>query len=284
MATYYLINNVRVGTIRMYAGALIDSVQDDVSAIQASGGVLVDSSEPTVAAAAEIAQAMRRAGADPNQLESVMLAARNQSLDTVGNATATNQNATAVNQSTRDTRHERIVNPEPNVVSYGTLADDATSANASAQPNRPTTLRVSFASGYDGGDVTVHGSAPDGTVVEETFTAGSGTVEVGTKVFALLDATGSFTADGSGTGSELATVVAGDDIGLACRNATVVKVTEDDVDAAFTQAAGQITEGSFTPTTAKDGTVDYDVWYTVDHTHTQDAHSHTQDAHSHALS
>lgn len=284
MATYYLMNNVQVGTNFMYAGTLIDSLNDDVAGIQDAGGQLVDSSEPTVAAAAAVAQSLRKRGADPIRVQSVMVAARDASLDTVGGTVAVNQTTIATNQNSAEVHHETIANIEAPATSYGTIADDAASANATGQPTHPTTLDCVFAAGYDGGDVTVHGTAPDGTAITEVFAAGDGVTRNGTTVFALLDAAGSFTSTGTGVGSELATIQSAADVGLAKRNATVVKVSEDGVNAAFTQAAGQITAGSFTPTSAKDGAVDYDVWYTTEHTHVQDTHNHTQTSHTHSLS
>jgi len=267
MATYYLINTVTVGTNRLYAGTLIDSTVDDTSAIQSAGGVLVASSEPTVAAAAARAQAMRLQGKPVEQIDSQMLAARNQSLDTVGSTTAVN--AAAIVR-----RHEFFYNPEAPATSYGTLADDAASANPTGQPTHPTTLDVVFAAGFDAGDVTVSGTAPDGTAITEVFATGASATRNGTKVFATLDAVGAFTCDAGGTGSETATIQSGGDLGLAEPNATVTKLSAGGVNEAFTQAAGQITAGSVTPTTAKDGATVYEVWYTAGHTHTQTAHTH----------
>jgi hypothetical protein len=302
MATYYLINTVQVGLNRLFAGTLIDSTVDDTTAIESAGGVLVDSSEATVAAAAAKAQALRLQGKPVEAIDSLMLAARNQSLDTVGNTTAVNaaatgvnqnatgvnqnatgvnQNATAVNQDQTTRRHEFFYNPEAPATSYGTLADDAASANPTGQPTHPTTLDVVFAAGFNAGDVTIHGTAPDGTAITEVIPTGDGVTRNGTVVFALLDAVGAFTCDGGGTGSDLATIQSAGDLGLAEPNATVSKLSADGVNEAFAQAAGQITAGSVTPTTAKDGATVYEVWYAVDHTHVQNAHTHVQDAHTH---
>lgn len=75
MATFYLINNVRVGTSLRFAGELIDSVNEDTAAVAAAGGVLMPSATNGLAIAAERAQALRRAGAPLGEMAGIMTAA-----------------------------------------------------------------------------------------------------------------------------------------------------------------------------------------------------------------
>lgn len=78
MSTYYLINSVRLGTQRLSPGALINSAFDDVAAIQANGGLLIASSDATIATAATIAQQLVVRG-NFNEAAGVMLAAATKS-------------------------------------------------------------------------------------------------------------------------------------------------------------------------------------------------------------
>jgi len=64
MARFYLVNNVAVGTSRLYAGSLIDDAVENVADIRGAGGVLVHENNGFVADAAAEAQARRRNGDD----------------------------------------------------------------------------------------------------------------------------------------------------------------------------------------------------------------------------
>lgn len=75
MARFFLLNNIRVGTTALYAGALIDDAFEDVRKMRASGGVLITENNGAVAAAAALAQKMRRRGAPPDFLADVMQSA-----------------------------------------------------------------------------------------------------------------------------------------------------------------------------------------------------------------
>lgn len=75
MAQFFLLNNIRVGTTSLYAGALINDAFENAPAIRAAGGVLIASSNGPVAAAAVLAGKMRRRGAPPDDLAEIMQSA-----------------------------------------------------------------------------------------------------------------------------------------------------------------------------------------------------------------
>ncbi len=75
MAKFFLINNIRVGTTSLYAGALIDDAFEDVAKIRTAGGVLVTNANGLVSAAATLATKMRRRGAPPDSLAEIMQSA-----------------------------------------------------------------------------------------------------------------------------------------------------------------------------------------------------------------
>ncbi len=77
MSTFYLINNIRVGSYRLYAGSLVNDAYELLAPIRAAGGVLVASSNARVAAAAVLAQKFRKRGAPILELAEVMEAALN---------------------------------------------------------------------------------------------------------------------------------------------------------------------------------------------------------------
>ncbi len=84
MATYYLVNSVRVGTRTHWPGSYLDSALDDTAGIAAAGGRLIDSSNAAIASAAAIAQAIHKSGGSITDAESVMVNAAAAALDTVG--------------------------------------------------------------------------------------------------------------------------------------------------------------------------------------------------------
>lgn len=64
MASYYLVNPVRLGTVVFKAGTLIDDVIHDVEGLQKAGGLLLPASNADAAAAAADALDARRRGDD----------------------------------------------------------------------------------------------------------------------------------------------------------------------------------------------------------------------------
>lgn len=98
-------------------------------------------------------------------------------------------------------------------------------------------LRVTMASGWDGGDVVVHGTNKFDVVISETFTAGSGVVRVGLKAFktvtsatkslygsALVAAASIGTGDTIGIGFDVV-----DAVGMCYVGTTIEAVTIDPV-------------------------------------------------------
>lgn len=75
MATWYLINNVQLGTVLKIAGELIDDAQEDATAIRNAGGILAPAPNATLAAASAIAIQKKLAGGTPEACEAVMMAA-----------------------------------------------------------------------------------------------------------------------------------------------------------------------------------------------------------------
>ncbi len=72
MSKFFLINNVRVGSSKRFAGSLIDDATVDVSKIRGAGGVLVSNGNAAVAVAAAIAQKFRKRGAPELMLAELM--------------------------------------------------------------------------------------------------------------------------------------------------------------------------------------------------------------------
>jgi hypothetical protein len=84
MATYYLINTIRVGTQMHFAGSVHDDANENLTLLTDAGGLLWPSTDATVAAAALVAQdAKRNGGADERRLDAIMQAA----VDSVQKAT-----------------------------------------------------------------------------------------------------------------------------------------------------------------------------------------------------
>ncbi len=71
MAAFFLINTVRLGTNKHFAGEPIDDRWHDVNALRNAGAVLVTST-PGLAAASLRAASARNAGADEGDIESIM--------------------------------------------------------------------------------------------------------------------------------------------------------------------------------------------------------------------
>lgn len=87
MATTYLINSTRVGTLFLHAGTLIDDTQVDVTALANAGGRTWPSTDATVAAAAARCVALRGQGQSGSVLDDIMEAAVAASVNTTGATT-----------------------------------------------------------------------------------------------------------------------------------------------------------------------------------------------------
>lgn len=75
MAKFFLLNNIRVGTTSLYAGSLIDDQFENVAQIRSAGGVLITQSNGPVAAAAALAQKIRRRGGSPAMMAEIVQSA-----------------------------------------------------------------------------------------------------------------------------------------------------------------------------------------------------------------
>lgn len=75
MAKFYLLNNTRVGSLNYYAGSLIDDTNEPAAAIRSAGGVLITSTHGPAAAAAALAQKLRKRGAPIAYLAEIMQSA-----------------------------------------------------------------------------------------------------------------------------------------------------------------------------------------------------------------
>lgn len=183
--------------------------------------------------------------------------------------------------------HETFINPEAAGTSLGTIDETAASANPTAQPGHPRTLRVSFPAGYEGGTITVSGKKPTGEAQSETFAVNLGGDTDGLKTFSeITDPGGIVNNAPAGGGGDVATVKVGPRLGLS--NAAIALVTKLSVDGLKdTIAASDITEGTVLTTTAPDGAKDFEVWYLHRHDHdgvTGSAAANVGDAgHSHTI-
>lgn len=75
MATFYLLNSIRVGTAFHWAGSLLDDTVDDTTGVAAAGGQLVASSVTGMSAASAIALGVKARGGTPDEATSIMKAA-----------------------------------------------------------------------------------------------------------------------------------------------------------------------------------------------------------------
>jgi len=75
MAGWYLINNLRLGRQQFFAGAHVDDRTIDAAAITAAGGILAPDSNPACVKAAKLCEKLRRGGAAPEELQSLMVGA-----------------------------------------------------------------------------------------------------------------------------------------------------------------------------------------------------------------
>ncbi len=261
---------------RHHAGALLDDV---ALANMPSGGLAVALPNAALEAAGVIARQLVTRG-DDAAATAVMLGAYYGASSPATLASATAQASTAVqaahthggttgSSGSNFTEHEVFSKVEAAATSKGTIASDAASANAT-QLSHPRTLSVVFPASWDGGDVTVAGIDVGGNAVTETFLGGDGVTRTGTKVFARITATGGITNSvATGAGLLSATVKTGASIGLSQTPVAFVKLTSDGADEAI--SASSLSEKSFVPTTAPNGTKVFEVWYTC----AGDVHTHS---------
>lgn len=176
MATWYLMNNTRVGTVRRYAGTLIDDDQVDITLIQANGGQLEPSTRTGLAAASVIAIAHVRKG-DHKAAESIMNAA----LDSTQSGFSVNSTApTNLSYQTSD-NYPALSAPGTNYVAQyaaGAALDDAVGPFVSPTYPFRTAQIVLGAGGAIAVVYTIDGIDAFGNVVTEDITAtGVGTYQ-----------------------------------------------------------------------------------------------------------
>jgi len=73
MATWYLMNNIRVATTFHFAGEFLDDSKENTSLITGAGGQLWPSSDAAIAAAAANAQSVKLRGGSPEECSQIML-------------------------------------------------------------------------------------------------------------------------------------------------------------------------------------------------------------------
>ncbi len=157
--------------------------------------------------------------------------------------------------------HETFLLPDAVDTTYGGINGDQDDTVPGLQPSHPTNCTVTFDDGWDGGDIHIFGNAIDGTVVSDTITT---SVRVGSVIFNII--TSITNTNPGGSSGKTATVKAGAALGVASQLGTTIvsfnKLTQTLSTSAFDSfLATDASHGSFTPTTPKDGTHSYEVWY-----------------------
>lgn len=305
MAIKNLINALRIGGIGLlWPGSSYDDEREAalVAQIEASGGLLWLNSDPIIAAASLKAVDVRARGGLLTEAESIMQTAVQQS-QSASIAGANTVNATTSTVATTTTgltvnsgggasltrgMHETFVYPPLAGVALATVEESAGPGIITAQPTHARTVDVVFAVGWEGGDVTVDGLAPDGTAQQEVYAspgAGGGTV-AGTKAFMSITDVTNGTLAGA---ADVATVQTGAQLAVGGPVTSFGFVSVDGVREAF--GASSAANGTFSTTTALDGTQLIEVWYAqtqavAAHTHavTDAGHTHAGVAHTHTLS
>lgn len=306
MATKILINAVRIGGIgQLWPGSSYDDVRDAglVTQVNDAGGLLIDSGNATIAAAAPKALAVRARAGSLAEAESVMQSAvqasQNASIggaDTVSSTTAavnsattgiTNQSAvtgisTGASGAATLTRgvHETFVYPPLAGDTLATVREDTAAGIITAQAGHARTFDVVFAAGWEGGNVTLDGLAPDGTAQTELYTSpggGGGTV-AGTKAFASLTAVTNSVLAGA---ADLATVKTGGRLAVGGPVTAFLFIAVDGVRDAI--AASTPANGTFATTTALDGTQFIECGYSQAHAISTHTHSITDAGHTHTV-
>ena len=191
MALWYLVNNIRLGTLTRYAGEQIDDASESTAPILAVGGRLYPTSTPGLAAASVEAQAGRLRGAPPEESESLMNAAVDAwqaggiaVVPTVAVAQPTGESLGDPGHSHSSSLvlalHETWNAPEAVGTVLGVILDTmAGPVPITVNPGHPRTLQATFLPGWTGGDLTVTGVDMLGNPTMEVFLSpgiGGGTV------------------------------------------------------------------------------------------------------------
>lgn len=273
MATYILINTVRLAKGTYKSGSTINSLIHPVSTIQAGGGLLVPTATyPALATAAAEVLALWNSGKDQATCDSAMSCAYQAVVDSA-------EQATNVVDSSTVTLHGKVTYAKPLAAELVSIVADVLIAAGAqiiaSQPNVPCKLQVRITdanSSISAGTVTIVGVGAAGQALSQVIPLAGGTRTVVT-----TDAYASVT---SATIAGLAGHGAGDNIGIGVGSAlglpipagatdvSVYKATVDYVN----EAVGTVdaTARTVAPTTAGNGTRVFEFWYTykVAHTHT----------------
>lgn len=149
-------------------------------------------------------------------------------------------------------------------ISAGTTFDGANIV----QPDVPRNVKVTITDGdisISAGIITVSGLNQSGVAITEEFDVTDGLVQEGDKVFAKITSIAGAGFAGNGAAD---TVDVGYQNKIGLPNAAkgslgIVKLVANGTEQA-TAVTVDTVNGSFTPSTAPDGTNDYEVWYKID--------------------
>lgn len=137
-------------------------------------------------------------------------------------------------------------------------ADGVNFPGAFSNPAIPRNVTVTFAAGWDAGDVTINGTDQFDAAVSETIADAAGTTVAGTKIFKTIT---SATKQSVGAAADGASIGYGDKIGLlAPIVSTFGMLQTDNTGEAVTVDA---TYHAFTPATAPNGVHDYKILVNV---------------------
>lgn len=147
MATFILVNTVKVGTTTKFAGEVIDDVQESVPNIESAGGVLFPTGTASVDAAAQAARDLRARGGlaeDDTSGMALITAAINALQQSVQSADVTLVAGTATESTLTYTANSKVVpirdteGGTPGALSVGTIT-----------PGAPGSAVINSASGTD---------------------------------------------------------------------------------------------------------------------------------------
>lgn len=175
----------------------------------------------------------------------------------------------------KETRHVNYDNPAAagttDICTAQNLVEDTALSIDGVQPDVPRSLVltvVDTSASITEGDIEVVGLDQNGTLIQEDvdISAGAGTYNTSNAFSVIKSITPNGVATLGGAGDETLSVGSGTKLGLpGIVNGKLVEVFKTCVDGAD-EAVGTVdkTYGTLIPTTAANGTRDYDVWYTVE--------------------
>jgi hypothetical protein len=261
MATFYLLNSIRVGTAFHWAGSLLDDAVDDTTGVAAAGGQLVASSVTGMSAASAIALGVKARGGTPDEATSIMKAA----YDAYQTNTEASHDSVDEKSITKMREFSPTSLPAAGVTIHAQDAGGGALALVAGFTNPLPRRSMVITRGVGGPasvDYTCEFTLPDGSTDSEVVAvAPSGTGETAnagewTGVSTSVDpvSTSDFdTGDGFSVGEVIET---GSTIVLAADS--VEEATVAEVEAS----------GTVFPTTACDGLTAFTVQYAVSHNHT----------------